>query len=162
MQKNEKAIYIDLLIDTMIKKQKLLDDIINLTKEQAMLLNQQPFSVESFEETLDKKEILINDLNLLDEGFLKLFNRVKEEVQGRSEFYAEQIKTLQNHIKELTAKGTLIQTLESANKMKIDVALNSKRSEIRQVKMSNQTATKYYKNMMNLNQNDAIFYDKKK
>lgn len=157
-----KEIYTDLLVETMEKKHHILEQIIQLTIKQGTILDQIPFVIEHFDEILDEKAELIRELNQLDQGFTMIYDRVREEVSLHKYEYQNKVLKMQELIRLMTEKSTTLQFLESSNKHKMEGAMTKKRSEIRQFKINNQSASAYYKNMMNLNQNDAIFYDQKK
>lgn len=155
--------YINILIDTLKTKSKILDDIIVLTKEQDSLLSQGAgMDTDSFDELVDKKGSYIEKINDLNDGFESLFSRIKDDFILKKNEYVKEIKDLQELINNVTEKSIMIQAQEEKNKAKFDLYLTSKRKEIRNFKVSSNTVSKYYKNMADQHQGQSYFLDKKK
>ena len=70
--------YIDIMIQSLEKKTAVLDQLIELNKQQKLYLQDPNLSPEDFEKNMDRKASLIDDLNQLDGGFDELFERVKD------------------------------------------------------------------------------------
>lgn len=154
--------YINILISTLTKKNVILDELINITLMQESYLKECPQKMESFEETLDNKAELINTLNQLDVGFESIYDRVNEELKLRKELYQNEILRLQEIIRQVTDKSIRLQALEQQNKVKMESYFSLKKLEIKNFKKSNQTASNYYKSMLDRHQGDSYFLDKKK
>ena len=90
--------YIDIMLQSLEKKEVILDNIIELNKEQRNALENPNLSPEEFDEIVEAKGQLIEQLNLLDSGFEKLFDRTKEELNGHKDEHAEKIRLMQGHI----------------------------------------------------------------
>lgn len=161
MEQMNKDMYIALLIQTLEKKAEILGQIQDITKKQESILASLKFEEEAFNQTLIEKESLINQINQMDDGFAKIFERVKELLNKDSENYQTQIKKMQELISKVTEMGVALQAAEQKNKMKLESVFMTKRKEIKQFKQSSATAMKYYKVMSNQN-GDSVFYDKKK
>ena len=69
MMNKEIVNYLELMKDSLVKKDKLLSEIITLTKEQGVLLGETEFDDEVFDKLIAKKSILISEINKLDDGF---------------------------------------------------------------------------------------------
>jgi archaellum component FlaC len=84
---------LDLLEESLVKKIAVLDKIEEQTQRQKEVL-QDPEKVDeaAFDETVNAKSELIDQILLLDEGFQSLFDKVKAEVEGNKDRYADQIK----------------------------------------------------------------------
>ena len=68
--------YIKVLIDTLKKKEKVLTSLSECTKQQSQLLEADEFDTEAFNSIIEKKDILLEELQGLDDGFLDLYERV--------------------------------------------------------------------------------------
>jgi flagellar biosynthesis/type III secretory pathway chaperone len=154
--------YIYILSDTLSKKINLLDELIELTLLQAEYILETPFDIDKFDQVLPDKSELIEQLNLLDDGFEKIYNHVNAEISTNKIQYKDEIIKLQDLIKQVTEKSTKIQTLEIQNKSKLEIYFSNKKKEIRNYKMSSQSASSYYKNMANQYEGNSYFLDKKK
>lgn len=154
--------YIKILTDTLIKKSKLLDELIEINKDQDTILTSLEVNIESFEETINKKEELINQLNQLDDGFEMIYSRVQDVIKHNAFEYKSDIVVMQELIIGIMEKSTNIQVTEKSIKLKLETYLMSKKLEIKNYKVSSQTVSNYYKNMMNEYQGESYFLDKKK
>lgn len=155
--------YINILIDTLNKKLNILKQIMDETGIQKDLLDNTPLDVEKYEESFAVKDVLINNILELDQGFENLYDRIKEEITSNKNKYREEILTLQGLIQELTDISIKLQLLESSNKIKMEVYFKNQKSEIKRKKIFNKTALGYYKNMTDQHQEgQSYFIDKKK
>ncbi len=143
--------YLEIMLQSLRKKAKVLDRIIELNKQQRILLDDPNLPPEAFERNLTDKESAINSLNELDAGFEELYNRVKDALQGNKEQYAEQIRSMQQLIKELTEKSTIIQTQEIRNKEKLVQKFSGIRTKVKGVRNSQRVVQQYYQSMMKQN-----------
>jgi FlgN protein. len=154
--------YIHILTDTLVKKCTVLDDLIQITKLQDEYIGETPLVMDKFDQTLAEKESFIDKLNQLDAGFEKIYEHVREELSENPIAHKEQIKNLQELINLVTQKSTSLQSLELKNKHKLEIYFSNRKKDIKNFKVSNRTASNYYKNMTNTYQADSYFLDKKK
>lgn len=154
--------YIDILAESLKKKNTILDEIRKANAEQKQILADENLTPEAFEKTLDKKADLIDELNQLDEGFEQLYEKVREELQNHMEQYADKIRLMQEEIQKITDKTVAIQTEELRNKQLIENKFSSVKQQIRKVKSSQKAVNTYYRNMMNRDVMEAQFLDRKK
>lgn len=150
------------MIQSLNKKKEVLEKIIDYTIEQELVLSENEIDLDKFGDLINDKQKWIEQLNLLDTGFEKLFERVKEEFQVHREMYQEEIVEMQQLIKKITDLGVILQTSELRNKVRFEQYSAHKKKEIRDFKMSNTSASKYYNNMANQHQGQSYFLDKKK
>lgn len=154
--------YIDILAESLVKKNHILDEIRKLNQEQKQILSDENLTPEMFEKTLDKKAALIDELNQMDEGFQQLYEKVRPEIQEHMEHYADKIRMMQEEIQKITDKTVAIQTEELRNKQLMENKFSSIKKQIREVKSSQKAVNTYYRNMMNRNVMEAQFLDRKK
>ena len=154
--------YLQILIESLEKKSKVLDQIMETDERQSQIAAHQPFDMEAFDATMDEKSILIEELNKLDDGFTQTFSMIQKELQRDKTTYQEQIRILQDLIRETVDKGVTIEVQEKRNKAAMEVALRAKRQEIKQWKISKNAANKYYQSMSNINTVDPQLMDRKK
>ena len=154
--------YIDILAESLVKKNHILDEIRKLNQEQKQILSDENLTQEMFEKTLDKKAALIDELNQMDEGFQQLYEKVRPEIQEHMEHYADKIRMMQEEIQKITDKTVAIQTEELRNKQLVENKFSSIKKQIREVKSSQKAVNTYYRNMMNRNVMEAQFLDRKK
>lgn len=154
--------YIKILIDSLKKKLKVLEDIISFNKEQKKLIEEEKLDLPEFEVTLNRKQELIDELNLLDEGFELVYSRVKDELVRDAGSHADEIDALKTLISQVTEKSILIQAEEERNRASIANHFASYKKEIRQFKQGRDAASNYYKSMSKTDHVQPHFLDKKK
>jgi len=158
----DKKTYINILIDTLVKKESLIDELINLTKVQEDIFKSESLDMEKLEESLSEKEVKIEQLNQLDDGFEKVFGHVKDELTNNRLENKDQILKLQQLITRVIDISTKLELMEKRNKDQFTTSLLNKRKEIGKSKVNNNVVTNYYKNMVNQYQGQSYFLDKKK
>ena len=154
--------YLDLLEQSLRKKRKVLDRIQQKSMEQHELLQDPNLDPDIFDQSVEEKASLIEELTLLDQGFEQTYLRIKAELEGHKEEYKEQIKTLQNLIADVIARSTSIQTQEARNKDLAQQKFASVRKQVREVKASQKAVNNYYQSMMGTGAVEAQFMDNKK
>lgn len=154
--------YLQIMIESLEKKIDVLDKVFELDKRQLSVALEQPFDMEKYDKTMDEKGRLIDELNKLDDGFTSTYERVRDEVQANSKAYAEKVHRMQDLIRTAIDKGVAVEAQEQRGKQAIQAAMSTKRKEIRQIKISNTAATKYYKAMSRINDVDPQLMDRKK
>lgn len=154
--------YVQLLINSLEKKSTLLSTVIQITSAQESILSAPSMDMDAFEQTIEEKEGLIQQIQELDDGFEAVYARVQGEFQTNKKLYVLEICKLQALITKITDQSVKLQALEARNKNRFDIQTQNKRKEIQQLKVSNETASNYYKNMSNQHQGQSYFLDKKK
>lgn len=154
--------YLVILIDSLKKKIEVLDSISLLNNLQASIIKEDKFDAEAFDETVDKKESLINKLNILDVGFESVYDRIKEEITSNLTLYKEEIKQLKELIATISDLTIKVQAEEARNKEAFTIRKEIITREIKSSKATNLVAAKYYNTMSNTGFVDPQFLDKKK
>lgn len=154
--------YIIVMMDSLQKKVLILDKIIEKNKVQRIILKEETINPDEFEQNLIEKSDLIERLEGLDDGFEQLYTRVKDTLAVDREQYSEQIKKMQDLIKQITEKSTMVQVQEKRNKELAEIKFADTRKKIRQVKTSKKVASQYYQSMAKVSYDDPQFMDRKK
>lgn len=154
--------YLQILIESLEKKNEVLDKISVLNKEQAEISAHQPMDMEAYDKTMDEKGELIDEINRLDDGFTLTYERIKDEVQKQPDKYRSQVLVLQELIRTAVEKGVAIEAQEKRNRAALETVFRMKRQEIRQMKVSSSAAATYYKSMSRINTVDPQLMDRKK
>ena len=74
------SVYVRMMVDVLKRKEKILQQILEQTKEQEVILKQEDVDYDRFQELLDEKGRQIDELNQIDEGFDALFKKVEKEI----------------------------------------------------------------------------------
>jgi len=154
--------YIRILKESLERKKRYLKEILELTGQQEKLAKESPFDEDSFDDIIDKKDILIDNINEIDKGFESVYNRVRTEISENKEFYKPELKAIQQLIRECVDTGLAIEALEERNRSSLETAIAGSFKGMNQVKQSKSVANKYYMSMANGMVNDSILYDRKK
>ncbi len=154
--------YLQILIESLEKKNEILDQVIKLDEEQAELSAHQPMDMEAYDQTMESKGKLIEEINKLDDGFSSTFELIADEVKNNPAPYREQVLKLQQLIREAVDKGVRVEAQEKRNRAALENVFRMKRQEIKQLKVSTSAAAKYYKSMSRINEVDPQLMDRKK
>lgn len=153
--------YLQIMIDSLKKKKDVLQQIVDYNNEQEAIVTADELDGDKFQKNMEDKSACIDELNMLDEGFQSVYDRVKENIQRYKLNYKNDILILQQLIKEVTSLSATIQAQESRNKLQVDRKFRQLRSETKTAKRSVSMANKYYKNMSQFSY-EPQFMDKKK
>ena len=159
MEKNQ---YIPVMIQSLKKKNGILDVIISLNQQQREELENPALDPDDFDLTVEKKAKQIEELERLDAGFGELFERVREELNGNRQMYREEITAMQELIRLLTEKSADIRAQEQRNKELMTRKFAAVRKQVKEVRKSQKIINQYYKNMMKTAYIEPQFTDKKK
>lgn len=153
--------YLMIMIQSLKKKIQVLDCIIDANDRQKAGLEDANLDPDDFDKIVEEKSKYIEHLDLLDQGFDKLFERVKEEVNQNRAAYEAEIKEMQTLITAVTEKSNKAQVQEARNKELMTQKFAKVRKQARDVRASQQAVNQYYQNMKKLNYIDPQFMDNK-
>lgn len=156
------ADYIHILAESLEKKKAVLDRIIELNHQQKFLLQDPNLSPEDFEQNMQFKSDLVEQLNFLDDGFEELYGRVRDALNTDREKYAEEISQMQDLIRDIMTRTTQIQAQEARNRESAVNKFSTVRSQVRGVRNSQKVVKQYYDNMMSHRSAEAQVIDNKK
>lgn len=154
--------YIQIMIQSLAKKEQILDEVLKLSKNQAVWLENPDLTPGEFEKNVSEKAEWIEKLEELDNGFEMLYQRVSEVLKSEKEKYAQEIRTMQDYIRRITDKSMEIQTVEARNKVKVEEKFSTIRHQVRQIRDSQKMVREYYRSMQKVNYIDPQFMDNKK
>ena len=144
--------YLQIMIDSLNKKEKLLDEILERNKAQYELIKDKQYEDvdwTAFNLRVTEKDIAIDKIIEIDDGFDETYKLVKDEVTGNRDRYRDKLLILQELIGRLTDKGVSIQTGEERNRQIIDNIFSKTRQEIKKQRTGIRVASNYYKTMSN-------------
>lgn len=153
--------YLDMLEDSLIKKNGVLDEIKRLNDEQKTCLQGDDIQLEMFDKYIEQKADYIDELETLDQGFETLYSQVAEELSNNREAYAEKIRAMQKLIREITDKSVTIQAQETRNRDLINAYFGKRRTEIKEGRRNSRAALNYYKVQSNTTYTESTFMDSK-
>ncbi len=154
--------YLDILEQSLKKKLGILIKIRQENEQQRLMLLDENVTPKEFEKNLEAKASLVEQLDLLDEGFEETYVHVRDFLDAHKKAYQEQIQRLQELIRQITAEGSSIQAEEQRNYKLAEKKFVSLKKQIREVKASHKIVTQYYRTMNKTNYINAQFLDNKK
>lgn len=158
MSGNQNRVYVDMMVDTLRRKKKILLFLQEKTREQEILLKDEEMDPALFQTLIDEKGVKIEELNQIDEGFDTLFRNVEKEITTNREEYKSEILEMQRLIGEVSELGIQIQALEHQNSGHFKVYLANQRKTIREFHVNNRTASSYYQNMANAHKSEQSYF----
>jgi conjugal transfer/entry exclusion protein len=160
---DDMTVYVTAMKDSLQKKLEVLTNLLRLSKEQSAILGTESPDMDRFDEILQEKEKLINEMDTLDRGFSSLFTRVGDTLKEKRYQYQSQIQEMQNLIRSITDTGVQIEGVEHRNKDAFAEYLSKSRKEIKAFHINNRTAASYHQNMANQHRAwQTYFLDQKK
>ena len=163
MRDDEIVTYMNILLDSLKKKEELLLNLKTETLKQAGILEKDDFDADAFDATIDEKQKMLDELAKLDDGFMDVYSKVKETLTSNGSDYSGEIGKAKDYIKRQTDLSVELQALEEKNRTKLAIRLSQGRQKVKDFRTSSKTAAAYYKNMTNRHQEgDSYFLDRKK
>ena len=131
-----------ILLQSLEKKNELLDQMILQNRAQEQILKQEEFDMDAFDEAV--------------------YDRVREELMENRERYRTEITRMKEQIQKITDKIVTLNAGNMRNKMLAENQFKKRQSAIGSGISKNRVAENYYNNMNNLNFVTPQFYDNKK
>ena len=150
------------LVESLEKKSRILDEIIQENEAQETLLRQDELDLEALDVSADRMGELAEKLELLDEGFEAVYDRIREELIKNKSVYRGEIRRMQELIAEITEKVVGINAARMRNKLQAEKQFKKSRQRIGKATSKMKASQNYYNNMNRLNFVDPQFYDNKK
>lgn len=151
-----------ILLQSLEKKNQLLDRMIRQNGVQEELLKQDEFDMDAFDAAIEQQSSYVEQLDVLDRGFETVYDRVREELIENKERYREEITRMKEQIQQITDKIVTLNAGNMRNKMLAENQFKKKRQEIGTGASKSRVAKNYYNSMNNLNYVSPQFYDNKK
>lgn len=150
------------LLESLEKKSRILDAVIKENEAQELLFKQEELDIEALDASTDRMGELAEKLELLDEGFEAVYDRIREELIQNKSAYRTEIKRMQELIAEITEKVVGINAARMRNKLQAETYFKKSRQQIGKATSKIKVSQNYYNNMNRLNYVDPQFYDNKK
>lgn len=154
--------YIQILEQDLKKKNQILDAVIQVNQVQKDALEDPNLDPDDFDEIVEEKGRLIDSLEHLDEGFEQIYARVREELMDNKEAYRDEIRRMQELIRQITDKTATIQADEQRNKVLMSQKFAAVKQQLREIRSSQKVVNEYYQNMMKSKFMAPQFLDNKK
>ncbi|MCM1026292.1 MAG: flagellar protein FliT [Roseburia sp.] len=153
--------YLNVLEDSLQKKLKVLAKIRDYNQRQEELFRSDDVKLERFDEYVEEKGALIDEVTALDNGFETLYGKVAEELKDNREKYAGQIRRLQELVSRVTEESVSIQAQEARNKKLVEDYFHKQKMNIGQSRKNSKAVFDYYRSMSQANAAQPQFMDNK-
>ena len=154
--------YIAIMLQSLKKKEQVLNEIIRLDDLQKNQLTNPESQVEDFEKTVEDKSACIQQLEQLGSGFEKLYAEVAQELEQNRETYADQIREMQEYIRIVTDKSVEIQAQEARNKDLMMHKFAGIKKHAKSVRVNSKAIEGYSRTMRPSAYMDPMYMDGKK
>ena len=151
-----------ILVESLEKKSRILDEIIKENEAQEILFKQDQLDMEALDASADRMGELAEKLELLDEGFEAVYDRIRQELIDNKSAYRQEIRRMQELIAVITEKVVGINAARMRNKTQAEKQFKKSRQQIGRATSKMKASQNYYNNMNRLNYVDPQFYDNKK
>lgn len=151
-----------ILVESLEKKSRILDEIIEENAVQERLFKQEELDMDALDASSDRMGELAEKLELLDEGFESVYDRIRQELINNKSAYREEIKRMQELIAVITEKVVTINAARMRNKLQAENRFKKSRQQIGTASSKIKVTQSYYNNMNQLNFVNPQFYDNKK
>lgn len=154
--------YLSVLEESLEKKLQIMAKIQEYTLCQQEIFQAESADLEKYDEYVDKKDALVDELTALDNGFETLYRNVAGELEANRGKYAEQIRRLQALVTRVTEESVAIQTQEARNKKLVEDYFHRERSNITQSRKTSKAAYDYYRRLSGSSISVPRNYDNRK
>lgn len=151
-----------ILLQSLEKKNQILDDIIRENALQEELLKKEELDMDALDASLDRIGEYTEMLEKLDEGFEAVYDKVRTEIMTNKSRYQSEISRMQGLIQKITDKVVKINAVRMRNQMRADAQFKKRAKEIRNAMSKTKASQNYYNSMNKLNYVSPQFYDSKK
>ena len=152
---------IQVLVESLEKKSRLLDDIIRENDVQENIFKQEELDMDALNASTDRISSLAEALEKLDDGFEAVYDRTREELIANKAAYRGEIARMQKLIGEITDKVVRVNAARMRNKMRADQQFKKSREQIGKASSKMKVSKNYYNSMNNLHYVSPQFYDSK-
>ena len=156
---NQEQVWLQMLIDSLEQKISALEGIVAENEKQKNTLEDPNGTPDEFELTITRKQVYIDKVTDLDNGFEAVFNRVRPVVEQNRQAYKAEIQKLQDYIRSITDLSSKIRAQEQKNYTLAQKKFSDIKSRVKKVRKSQSAVNRYYTNMMKINHIDPQFLD---
>ena len=150
------------LVESLEKKSRILDEIMQENEAQELLLKGEELDMEALDASANRMGELAEKLELLDDGFESVYDRIRQELIENKSAYRTEIKRMQELIAVITEKVVSINAARMRNKLQAENRFKKSRQQIGKASSKMKVSQNYYNNMNRLSYVDPQFYDNKK
>lgn len=151
--------FVQILIEALTKKERLMDELLKLCKQQEECLKKEEANVDEYVECSNKKAELSKKIELIDEGFISVYDRIKDELETNSVDYADDIRKMKALVTAISDKTASLNVFEQ--RLKADFKKRMGKSTKSNAKYTSGAAQKYAQTMKGQGSSGSTFINKK-
>lgn len=151
-----------ILSESLDKKLEVLHKIQDYNKRQEEIFSAEKVDMSLFDDAVEEKQRLIDEVVRLDDGFEIMYEKLAKELEGNKERYAVQIRELQKKVSQVTELSVSVQAQEARNKKLVESYFAKERAGLGQRRKNAKSAFDYYKSMSGAGYVQPQMYDNKK
>ena len=118
------------LVESLEKKSRILDEIMQENEVQELLLKGEELDMEALDASANRMGELAEKLELLDDGFEAVYDRIRQELIENKSAYRTEIKRMQELIAVITEKVVSINAARMRNKLQAENRFKKSRQQI--------------------------------
>ncbi|MGN0412692.1 MAG: flagellar protein FliT, partial [Lachnospiraceae bacterium] len=80
--------YLQMLKESLDKKIEILNQILQYEEQQQEMVKQENFDYEAFDKSVNEKVVLVDQIEALDDGFEKVYDRIRSDLLLNKDKYA--------------------------------------------------------------------------
>lgn len=139
----EVLITLDILMNSLEQKKKLLLEIKDYTKKQSELLLKEELNYDLFNNIIENKQVRIDAVVDIDAGFIPTYERIGERLKNNKSLYADEINGFKKLIAEINDIQIAIKVGEERNKKMFSDKVASMQSGAKIYRNRNEALKKY-------------------
>ena len=152
---------INILIESLEKKKEILNEILTNSERQLEIINSEQPDLEEFDRSVDQKTELVQKMDQNDQGFDRVFNRIKNALIDDQAQYSAEIRTMQGLIREILDLGSEIHNTETRTQDRLGQYLKDNKSRLRKGRRDSKAVFDYYKQASQTKYVTPMFMDQK-
>lgn len=143
------------------KKIDVLNKIIKYNEMQERLFTDDTTDIDSFNDSINQKGELIDELVALDEKFEEMYAILCSKLGDNRESYAEEINIIKSKLRSITELSDSVRAGEARNKILFEEFISQERAKIARGRRGTKVAYDYYKSMSGGDYGSNVFMDQK-
>ena len=153
--------YIRILRESLEKKVDLLKKISVRNEQQRQLFSNESTMPDELDANIEAKGQLVDQIVALDDGFERLYAHVEQELNEHREDYKNEIRRMQELIREVTELAAKVESQEQRNRDLASKFYAGKKNAAKRIRKGAAAVNRYYQGMMRANVINPQYMDTK-
>jgi predicted ribosome quality control (RQC) complex YloA/Tae2 family protein len=154
--------YVAILRGSLERKENILNNLLEMTRQQEDYLKSTDFEMDIFNDMMDVKAQMIEELNTVDDGFEVTYERIGAYLKEHQGKFADTIREMQNRVREITRLSNALKAMEERNRQKLEQIFAKRQREVRGFRQGAKVVSNYYQSMSGAGIVNTSVVDQKK